>query len=101
MLGYATGLDNYLFYIGVMLLTSLIGLVTALLLAAVFFREIVVRDLFFVLTFSQLLISGFPYKLPTITGYISDIAEINPLRWSFEALNVRTCFLFIDVLAVY
>ena len=72
--------ERYLFFIGVQQLTAFIGLATSLFLAAFIERELAVRDIFLMLIFLQLFLSGFPFQLPYITNYMSDISKLNPLR---------------------
>jgi hypothetical protein len=88
LMSLGEGAENYGFYLGVMLMVSLIGVITALTLAALIQREIVVRDLFLLSIFGMLFICGFPFQFPKIRDYMNDLSQINPLRWSFEGTTL-------------
>lgn len=76
------------FFLGVMIMDCIVGVLTTVMFAAVFRSEILVRDLFLVCTFMMLFTAGFVFTLPTIRSDVRDISAINPLRWIFEALMV-------------
>ena len=80
--------EEYFYFIGVQQLTAYIGLATAMFLSALILREIAVREVFLMLLFIQLFLSGFPFQLPDITDYMSDVSKLNPMRWVFEGLMV-------------
>ena len=80
------GWDNFLFYSWNIASIAIIGLQTAFLYAVLLRKEILVRDMYLLTVFSQVLLSGFPFQLPQITRYFSNISSVVPLRWSFEGL---------------
>lgn len=80
------GRDNYFYFCNVLVMVSLVGLSTTAMMTGVLRREFVVRDMYLLFSFLMVLVSGFPFQLPGIRGYIADIATINPTRWAFEAL---------------
>jgi ABC-type multidrug transport system ATPase subunit len=79
---------NYLFFVEVLELNAFIGLVTAYLFATILKKEIPVRDLYLFVTFLMIILSGFPFELPYITDYFSDMSQVIPMRWTFESLMV-------------
>ena len=76
------------FYIGVVMMTSVVGVCTTVMFASVFRSEILVRDLFLLCTFLMVFTAGFVFTLPTVRSDVRDISAINPLRWTFESLMV-------------
>ena len=82
------GFNNYLYFMEVMLLTAVIAFQTAVFYASFFRREFVVRDLYLTSVFVMLLFSGFPFQFSGLANNFQKIAQINPMRWSFEALMV-------------
>lgn len=83
-----TGVDNYFFYMGVHVLVSIVGFTSALMLAAVTRREIVVRDFFLFCLFMNSMTSGFMFQQPNMEDSVVKISEINPLRWAYQATMV-------------
>lgn len=83
-----TGIENYFFYMGVHVLVSVIGFTSALMLASVTRREIVVRDFFLFCLFMNSMTSGFMFQQPNMEESIVKISEINPLRWAYQAAMV-------------
>jgi ABC-type multidrug transport system ATPase subunit/ABC-type multidrug transport system permease subunit len=83
-----TGVDNYFFYMGVHVFVSIIGLTSALMLASVTRREIVVRDFFLFCLFMNSMTSGFMFQQPNMEDSIVKISQINPLRWAYQATMV-------------
>lgn len=80
------GVWNFFFFTNVLCMQALIGLVSAILFAAVLKKEFAVRDIYLLCTFLMVLLSGFTLQLPGITHWIKEITVINPLRWTFQAL---------------
>jgi hypothetical protein len=80
------GVDNYLYFIETLVLNALIGVFVTNLLAVVIKKEIPVRDCYLLLVFGMVILSGFPFQLPFIRSYMNDISQINPMRWTFEAI---------------
>lgn len=80
MVNLRKGYNNYFFFMIVLCLNSLVGLVGAYLLGAIFRKELIVREIFvLILTFAALL-SGFAFQLPHMYDYISHSTAANPLR---------------------
>lgn len=77
---------NYLYFVYVLNMNALVALVTTYLFAALLKKEIPVRDLYLLVTFMLIILSGFPFQLPFIRDYFSEMSQINPVRWTFEAL---------------
>lgn len=80
------GFSNYLYFIEVISLNSIIGMAGSFMLVSMFKKELIVRDFFLVIVILVCLLSGFPFLLVSMTSYLADVTCINPLRWSFEAL---------------
>ena len=80
------GWQNLGFFTLLMSCVSIIGLQTAYLFAVLLRHEIVVRDMFLLVVFLQLMLSGFPFQLPVIVPQMKDISQLIPIRWCFEAL---------------
>ena len=83
-----TGMEDYLYYMAVQALISIVGVLTALMFTAVFRREIVVRDLFVFTLFSMILSSGMLFTQQTMRTFVVDVSKINCLRWAYEAVMV-------------
>jgi ABC-type multidrug transport system ATPase subunit len=80
------GYAHYWFFVELLCLEGLVGVAGAYLYAAIFRKELLVRDLF-ILTVSVIaLISGFPFQLLTMNSLFTDASVVNPWRWAFEAL---------------
>lgn len=84
MVGYRTGYENFQFFMTVQVLIAALGVMFTLLSAAVFVKEFVVRDIFLVLSFVMIMVSGFPFSLKVMRDWMVDATHYNPLRWSFE-----------------
>jgi ABC-type multidrug transport system ATPase subunit len=80
------GVWNFFFFTNVLCMQALVGLVSAILFAAVLKKEFAVRDIYLLCTFLMVLLSGFTLQLPSIVHWIKDLTVINPLRWTFQAL---------------
>jgi len=80
------GWDNFQFYTWNIASLAIIGLQTAFLFAVLLRKEILVRDLYLLVVFLQVLLSGFPFQLTAITSYFASISDIAPLRWNFESM---------------
>ncbi len=80
------GWDNLGFFVMLTASLAMVGWLTAFLFAVVLRKEILVRDLFLMVVFLQVILSGFPFQLTAITPYFKSIAVVNPMRWHFEAL---------------
>ena len=80
------GWDNFQFYTWNIASLAIIGLQTAFLFAVLLRKEILVRDLYLLVVFVQVLLSGFPFELTAITSYFASISDIVPLRWNFESM---------------
>jgi ABC-type multidrug transport system ATPase subunit len=79
-------LDQMSFFIRVVLEMTFVGVTVATALAGIFRTEIVVRDVFLLYLFANIMLSGFPFQLTSMTQEASDLSAINPLRWCYEAL---------------
>jgi ABC-type multidrug transport system ATPase subunit len=80
------GINNFEFYTLNIMSIATIGLQTTLLLAVLLRREILVRDIYILIVFLQVMLSGYPFQLNAITPFFKTISEINPMRWSFASL---------------
>jgi energy-coupling factor transporter ATP-binding protein EcfA2 len=76
-----------LYFIGVMICLSAIGISTTLMLAAIFKGESIVKDLLLASTYFMLFLSGSVFPLPVLRDYLVTASQLNPIRWSFEALS--------------
>lgn len=83
-----SGADKYFFYMGIQTLVGIVGLTTTIMLASVFRREIVVRDLYLFFLFMMMMTAGFVFQQPAMNDFIVDISCINCLRWAYEAIMV-------------
>lgn len=80
------GFYNYFYFASTLAMLSVLALITAIMLASILQKEFLVRDTYLLFSFLMVLLSGFPFQLPTIRDYIEQITYINPLRWVYEAL---------------
>jgi ABC-type multidrug transport system ATPase subunit len=80
-----TGPD-YVFYVTTVGMNSLVGLGSVFMLSSILRKELIVRDFFLLTVTLACLLSGFPFQLPQIRGYMADASSVNPLRWTFEGL---------------
>ena len=74
------GSDNYQFWVGTYTLCGLVGVSTCFCMSAIFKRELIVRDLFFLLTIMMVALSGFPVQQAAMQDYFWDLSQINPVR---------------------
>lgn len=74
------GEENYSFFISFCLVNTMVGLSFTMFYTVVFRREIVVRDMFFFTLIIYVLLSGFPFPLPTMPRYILHFSEIISIR---------------------
>ena len=86
MMDLGSGLENFRYFVNVQALTCLYSLLTCLLLAAVIKKEFIVRDVFLMFFFLMVMISGFVFTFIVLRQEMIDISELNPIRWTFEAL---------------
>jgi len=89
MVIFGDSMEDYWFFIGVQQLTAYIGLTTSMFIASMVRSETAVRDIFLVLVFIQLFLSGFPFQIPNIRDNWESVSKINPMRWVFESLLVH------------
>lgn len=85
LVGLSTGSDNYFFFMVTGGMQSICGLFGTYLFSAILKKELVVRDVFVIIVTFVALLSGFPFQLPPMVGYLANAAQINPVRWAFEA----------------
>lgn len=86
MMAIGSGAVRLQYYLMVQSLTALYSMLTCLLLAAVFVKEFIVRDIFLLGFFLMVMISGFTFTLNVLRDEMVTLSEFNPLRWSFQAL---------------
>lgn len=84
MATFGYGTDNYQFFMSTYIMNGIIGLLCAVQWGAMLKKELMVRDFFYLILTFMALVSGFPFQLTTMTGYLAKVAVINPLRWTFE-----------------
>lgn len=96
MMDLGSGWENIKYFVNVQLCTSLYAMVTCLLLAAVFRKEFIVRDIFLLGFFLMVMVSGFPFPLSVFRDTVLDISKFNPLRWSFEGMLKWKFYDYID-----
>ena len=70
------GFENYKYFLKVIEMLALVGMVTMYSFAVWLKREIPVRDLYLTCAFLCILLSGFPFQLTTITWY--DLLKTKP-----------------------
>jgi hypothetical protein len=80
MADMSKGYENYVFWVTALLMQSMVGLSGAYLYAALFRKELVVRDLFLTTVTFVALLSGFPFQLTVMTDYLASASVVNPLR---------------------
>lgn len=86
MADLAKGYYNYGWWVQTVEMNAMIGLVSAYLFCAIFKKELVVRDMFFLVITIAIMLSGFPFQLTVMTSYLADASCVNPLRWTFEGI---------------
>jgi ABC-type multidrug transport system ATPase subunit len=88
MVDLGSGLDNYLWWIGVLQLTACIGVMIVLVFTSILKHEIAIRDVFLFCLISMIWTGGFMYPQSVLNDWVLKIANINPLRWIFESVMV-------------
>jgi ABC-type multidrug transport system ATPase subunit len=86
MMDLGSGAENFRFWCSVQAMTSLYSLLTCLMLAAVFKKEFIVRDVFLMGFFLAVMLSGFVFTFVVLRDEMIEASKLNPLRWTFEAL---------------
>ena len=85
MVELSKGIDNYIFFMIVGYMQCICGLLGIYLFSAIAKKEILTRNIFFVIITFVALLSGFSFQLPKMTDYFQNVAKLNPVRWAFEA----------------
>ena len=76
--------DEKWYFMQLLMMASTTGVFTTLTLAAIFGRELIVRDLYLLITLFSVLLSGYSFNISFMTADISRVTELNPMRWLFE-----------------
>jgi hypothetical protein len=69
------GLGNYIFFVCVVSCVAAVGNTTAIWLAAVFKREMIVRDIFLLFSFLMTISNGYLFHYDQSEGYIEDVSD--------------------------
>jgi hypothetical protein len=72
------------YFMQLLMMASTTGVFTTLTLAAILGRELIVRDLYLLITLFSVLLSGYSFNISFMTADISRVTELNPMRWLFE-----------------
>lgn len=86
MSDFNKGSANYWFFVEIMALQSINGTIAAYLFGAIFRKELLARDMFFLTVTFVALVSGFPFQLRSMQQFFSDTSVVNPWRWCFESV---------------
>jgi ABC-type multidrug transport system ATPase subunit len=89
-------LEHMSYFTSLVCMMTWVGTGFSTMLAAVLRSEIVVRDVFVFFLFSCIMLSGFPFQLSAMTENAANVAQVNPMRWCFEALMVWKFNNYID-----
>ena len=72
--------QDYGFYMTTLILSSLVGMSSAVMYCTIFKKELVVRDMFFFSLIVVVLLSGFPFSQASMPGYMVQFSTIIPTR---------------------
>ena len=82
----STSSSDYIYFTQILWMAAMIGITTTLFLATLFVRELIVRDLYLLLTLFMILLSSFVFNVDNRNSDIQSLMTLNPARWLFQAL---------------
>ena len=86
MIDYEDGASNLFYFMHINLSMTIIGVEVTYFMACFFAKEFIVRDMFLLFFFSNVMLSGFPFPIPVMKPGIVDLMGYIPMRWTFQAL---------------
>ncbi len=96
MFDLAHGVNMYLFFLKLCLLSTILAVSVALFISASFKSEYLVRDVFLLWFFIMVLFCGYPISYPYLNWWVRKASILNPLKWIFEATFVWKFETYID-----